>query len=124
MIYQILDLPPNMIGFKAAWKVTKKDFEEVVIPCVEKHVEKMGQINYMLVLKTSIKNFTFCAWLKDALMGLKHITKWKRAAIVSDSKFIKIFTKVFSWLVPGEFRTFPHKDIKAAINWVSKGILV
>lgn len=124
MMYQILDLPPNMIGFKAEWKVTKKDFEEVVIPCVEKHVEKMGQINYMLVLKTSVSNFTFFAWIKDALMGLRHITKWNRAAIISDSKIIKVFTMIFSFLIPGEFKAFPHKEIKRAINWVSKGILV
>lgn len=124
MMYQILDLPPNMIGFKAVWKVTKKDFEEVVIPCVEKHVEKMGHINYMLVLKTSIKNFSFFAWLKGALMGLKRLTKWNRAAIVSDSKFVKIFTKIFGILIPGQFRTFPLKEINKAITWVSKGILV
>ncbi|MBL7911532.1 MAG: STAS/SEC14 domain-containing protein [Bacteroidia bacterium] len=124
MMYQILDLPPNMIGFKAEWKVTKKDFEEVVIPCVEKHVEKMGQINYMLVLKTSVRDFTFFAWIKDVLMGLRHITKWNRAAIITDSKLIKFFTMIFSFLVPGEFKAFPHKEIKRAINWVSKGILI
>ncbi len=123
MMYQILDLPPNMIGFKAAWKVTKKDFEEVVIPCVERHVEKMGQINYMLVLKRSVKNFSFFTWLKDVLLSVKHLTKWNRAAIVSDSRIVKIATKIFSILIPGEFRAFPHKEINRAITWVSKGIL-
>jgi hypothetical protein len=122
-MYQILDLPANMIGFKAAWKVTKKDFKEVVIPCVEKHVEKMGQINYMMVLKRSVKNFSFFVWLKDVLLSLKHITKWNRAAIVSDSTIVKIATSIFSILIPGEFRTFPHKEINRAINWVSKGVL-
>lgn len=123
MIYQILDLPPNMIGFKAAWKVTKKDFDEVVIPCVEKHVEKMGQINYLLVLGNSVKNLTFLAWLKDALMSLKYLTKWNRAAIVSSSTAILILTKVFSILLPGEFRVFSRENINAAINWVSTGNL-
>jgi hypothetical protein len=120
MIYQIIDLPPNMVGFKASWEVTKKDFDEVVIPCVQKHVEKMGQLNYMLVLNTSIKNFTFYAWIKDALLGLKNFTKWHRAAIVSDSKAIKAFTKVFSMLMPGEFRGFSHNEIKEAIAWTSE----
>jgi len=120
MIYQIIDLPPNMIGFKASWQVTKKDFDEVVIPCVQKHVEKMGQINYMLVLNTSIKNFTFCAWLKDVLLGLKNITKWNRAAIVTESRAVQIFTKIFSFLVPGEFRAFTHDEMQHAINWVAE----
>ena len=120
MIYRIIDLPPNMIGFKASWQVTQQDFEEVVIPCVQKHVEKMGQINYMLVLNTSIRNFTFFAWLKDVLLGLSNITKWHRAAIVTDSKAVRTFTKIFSLLVPGDFRGFSHAEMQRAINWVAE----
>src|SRR3954471_18013516 len=106
MIYRIIDLPSNMIGFRASWAVTKQDFEEVVIPCVKKHVEKMGQLNYMLVLNTSIRNFTFYTWLKAALLNLKHLTKWHRAAIVTDSKINKLFTRFFSVIMPGEVRGF------------------
>ncbi|HOZ86614.1 MAG TPA: STAS/SEC14 domain-containing protein [Bacteroidia bacterium] len=120
MIYQIIDLPPNMVGFKASWEVTKEDFEEVVIPCVQKHVEKMGQLNYLLVLNTSIKNFSMGAWFKDVMMGVKHICKWRRAAIVTDSKTIKYFTGIFSLFVPGEFKGFSHEQLKAAIDWVSE----
>ncbi|MEO6305528.1 MAG: STAS/SEC14 domain-containing protein [Bacteroidia bacterium] len=123
MIYQILDLPPNMIGFKAAWKVTKKDFDEVVIPCVEKHVEKMGQINYLLILGNSVKNLNFLTWLKDTLLSLKYITKWNRAAIVSSSTLIIVLTKIFSLLLPGEFRVFSRDNIDIAINWVATGNL-
>lgn len=121
MIYQIIDLPPNMVGFKASWEVTRQDFDEVVIPCVQKHVEKMGQLNYLLVLNTSIKNFTFGAWFKDVLMSLKHLCKWKRAAIVTDSKAIKHFTSIFSFFMPGEFRAFTHEQMKEAVDWVSDG---
>jgi hypothetical protein len=119
MIYQIIDLPPTMVGFKASWNVTKEDFEEVVIPCVKKHVEKMGQLNYLLVLNTSLRNFTRGAWFKDVMMGLKQLSKWKRAAIVTDSTAIKYFTGIFSVLLPGEFRTFTHDQLKKAIAWVS-----
>ena len=109
-----------MVGFKAAWDVTKQDFDEVVIPCVKKHVEKNGQLNYLLVLNTSIKNFSFGAWLADVFMGLRHICKWKRAAIVSDSKALKYFTSIFSFFVPGEFTVYPHDQLKQAIDWVAE----
>lgn len=45
----------------------------------------------MLVLDTSIKDFTAGAWFKDAIMGIKHLTKWNRAAIVSDIGAIRTF---------------------------------
>ncbi|MES2680919.1 MAG: STAS/SEC14 domain-containing protein [Bacteroidota bacterium] len=120
MIYQIIDLPPNMVGFKASWEVTQEDFEEVVIPCVQKHVEKTGQLNYLLVLNTSIKNFAMGAWFKDVMMGIKNICNWRRAAIVTDSKAIKYFTGIFSVFVPGEFKGFSHEQLKTAIDWVSE----
>lgn len=120
MIYQIIDLPPKMIGFKASWEVTRKDFDEVVIPCVQKHVEKMGQSNYMLVLNSSISNYTFCSWLKDVLLSLKTITKWKRAAIVSDSKVLKFFVELVGAFFPGELKGFSHQDMQGAISWLSE----
>lgn len=114
----MIDLPPTVVGFKASWDVTREVFDEVVIPCVQKHVEKMGQLNYLLVLNTSLRNFTMGAWFKDVMTGLKHLSKWKRAAIVTDSTAVKYFTGLFSVLVPGEFRSFTHDQLKKAIAWV------
>ena len=59
------------------------------------------------------------AWFKDAILGIKNLTKWKRAAIVSDVKAVKIFTDIFSVLMPGEFKVFEHKEEQKAIDWVS-----
>lgn len=120
MIYRIIDLPPKMIGFKASWEVTKKDFDEVVIPCVQKHVEKMGQSNYMLVLNNSIRNYTFCSWLKDVLLSLKHITKWNRAAIVSDSKVLKFLVELVGVFVPGELQIYSYDEMPRAIDWLAE----
>jgi hypothetical protein len=120
MIYQIIDLPSNMIGFKASWEVTRKDFEEVVIPCVQKHVEKKGHINYMLVLTSSIHNFSFCSWLKDVLLSLKQISKWNRAAIVSDSKVVKFLIDLFGVFVHDELKIYSHDEMPRAIDWLAE----
>ncbi len=122
MISQIKDLPSNMVGFRASGEVTARDFETVILPKVQELVTNTGELNYLLVLDTSVKNFTAGAWFKDAMMGIKHLTKWKRAAIVSDVEAIREFTNIFSVLMPGEFKGFEHKEEQAAINWVSGGI--
>ena len=119
MITEIKNLPSNMVGFKATNEVTEKDFDETVIPKVKELVSATGKLNYMLVVDTALGNFTFGAWFKDALMGIKKLTKWNRAAIVTDSKGVKIFTDIFSVLMPGEFKAFEHKDQQLAIDWVS-----
>lgn len=119
MITQIQDLPSNMVGFRASGEVTKADFEPV-LKQVEQFVEENDKLNYMLVLDTSPKAFTAGAWLQDGLMGIKHITKWNRAAIVTDSEEVITFTDAFSKLMPGEFRGFRKEQLQDAINWTSE----
>lgn len=122
MITRITDLPANMVGFRAVGEVTQQDFDEVVIPEVKKLVEATDVLNYLLVLDTSVKNFTFGAWFKDAVLGIQNLTKWNRAAIISDTEGVHTFTKIFSALMPGTFRAFDHADMEKAVDWVSEKI--
>ena len=73
----------------------------------------------MLVLDTPIGEFTAGAWIQDAWMGIKHLTRWHRAAIVSDSENIKKFTEIFSRFMIGEFKVFHKDEQEKAVAWVS-----
>jgi len=120
MISKIDNLPSNMVGFKARGEITEKDFTDLVMPAVQELVNRTGKINYLLVLETPLKNFSAGAWLKDAVMGIKHLLKWNRAAIVTDTESIRTFTDLFGIVIPGEFRGFEHNDLKAAIDWTAE----
>lgn len=123
MIEQIHNLPSNMVGFRSSGEVTKDDFE-IVHKEVEKLVEKTDKLNYLLYLEDSPKHFTVGAWLQDALLGIKNLTKWNRAAIISDSETVDKFTAVFSKVMPGEFKVFQKNDLERAIDWTSEKIEV
>ena len=119
MIEQIQNLPANMVGFRASGEVTKEDFEPV-FDAVRKSVEKNGKLNYLLFLDNSPADFTMGAWLQDALLGLQNITKWNRAAIVTDSDAVIAFTNAFSILMPGEFKGFHKAEMPHAVDWVAE----
>ena len=121
MIHQI-DTTDNVVAFRALAEVTKEDFLRVVVPAVEHLVKQINEINFLLVLDTDIKNFTAGAWLQDALLGLKHLGKWNRAAIITDSEEIITFTNGFSYVIPGEFRGFKKENFNKALNWVEGNI--
>jgi len=121
MITQIHNLPDNMVGFRSSGEVTKDDFE-IVKAKVEKLVDKTGKLNYLLYLENSPADFTFGAWMQDALLGIKNLTKWNRAAIISDSETVDKFTSIFSKLMPGEFKVFQKNDLERAIDWTSEKI--
>lgn len=120
MIHYLQNLPANIVGFKATGEITEKDFAETVMPKVKELIDKTDKLNYLLVLETSLENFTIGAWMKDAMMGIKHLTKWNKAAIVSDVEGIRNFTNFFSYLMPGEFKGFEHSELQKAIDWVSE----
>jgi hypothetical protein len=121
MINQITDVPANMVAFRASGEVTKDDFD-VVFKKVEELVKNTGKLNYLLVLQNSPADFTAGAWLQDALLGIKNITKWNRAAIVTDSQGVIVFTDAFSKLMPGEFKGFYKEEYNTAVDWTAEKI--
>lgn len=121
MIEKIKDLPPNMVGFRSEGEVVKEDFD-LVIEEVSTLVEKTGKLNYLLFLDNSPADFTIGAWFQDALLGIKNITKWNRAAIVTDSETVRKFTDLFSKVMPGTFRGFRKEEYDLAIDWTSEKI--
>ncbi|MBH2024195.1 MAG: STAS/SEC14 domain-containing protein [Flavobacteriales bacterium] len=121
MITIIPDTPENVAAFKASGEITREDFENLVIPHVKTKVNTFNELNYLLLLDTDLDNFTAGAWFQDALLGLQNITKWNRAAIVTDKKGVQNFTEIFSVLMPGEFRSFDKDNLYNAICWCAEG---
>ena len=117
---KIMDnVPANVVGFIATGEVTKQDYETVLIPAVDKAAKEFGELHFLLVLDTDVKNFTLGAWWNDAKVGLKHLTKWKKMAIVSDQKGVEKMTDLLSYVMPGESKGFTHAELQEAVKWVS-----
>lgn len=119
MIQQITDVAPGTAAFKLAGEVTKSDYDTVVIPGVDKLAETNDTINFMLVIETDLSNFTIGAWLQDAWVGLKHFSKIRKVAVVSDSDIEEKMTAFADTLVPKvEFRSFTLAEQSAARAWL------
>lgn len=121
MIEILKDMPNNVAGFKAVGEVTKEHFTTVVIPVVEEVVKRTGELNYLMIIDTPLKNWTAGAWLQDILLGIRELTKWNRAAIITDSELLNKFTDIFSVLVPGKFKGFLPAETQEAVRWVATG---
>ena len=119
MITPLTDIPENVIGFQAWGEVSADDLKNVLIPAVDTHMKMHDRLNYILELNTDVSNFTAGAWVQDMLLGLKHIAKWNRSAIITDDESVANFTGLFSKIVPGEFKGFKKSECAAAIEWAS-----
>ena len=115
---QKIETSDNVVAFRAIGEVTANDYKTVIAPAVKSLVEKINEINLLLVIDTELENFTALAWLEDAMIGLRNLGKWNRAAIVTDSENAISFTKGFCYIVPGEFRGYKKEKFPEALSWV------
>src|SRR4051812_9487962 len=99
MIEVIHGLPGYVTAFRATGIVGREDYHKTINPLVKNVVAAFGKVNYMLVLNTPLKNYTAGAWVEDALLGLRYLSKWKKLAIVTEKDEIKKFTDVFGKLI-------------------------
>lgn len=120
MLKQLTELPAHVFAVKATDKVTGEELKDVLIPGLQRLVDRYGEIYYLLVLDTKVKNFTTGAWLQDLIAGIKHFKKWTRIAVVTDETNVEKFTNMFNYLAPGNAKGFKHDQLKQAIRWVSQ----
>lgn len=113
------DAPPHVVGVRAVGKVDKDEYESILLPALEKAMKQYGELNFIMVLETSVGNFSAITWLDDIKAGLKHYTKWNKIAIVTDQKPVEKITNFVSALIPGEARGFPVSDVELAKAWVA-----
>ena len=119
MLSIIRDIPPHVFGVRATGQVTADDLKSVLLPGLEVLTQKHNDIYYLLVLETPVENFTAGAWFQDMVAGLKHFTKWKKIAVVTDETTVEKFTHAFSYIAPGESKGFKLSQLDEAIDWLS-----
>jgi hypothetical protein len=120
MIEQISGLPENIVGFKATGKVSKEEYDTILIPAVDKLANDTVKIRYLFVLDTDISNMSAGAWYDDLKVGLKHLLYWKKIAIVSDQPGVNKITDISSFVLPGEVKSFTIKELVIAKQWLSE----
>jgi hypothetical protein len=119
MLTVIEDLPDHVFGVRASGEVDETDLKRVLLPGLSALTEKTNEIYYLLVLETPVQNFTPGAWIQDMIAGVKHLTQWKKMAIVTDQPAVEKFTDIFSYVTPGEAKGFKPSELIEAIEWVS-----
>jgi hypothetical protein len=120
MITKIEDVPHYVAAFKATGKVDKNDYDNILVPELERKSKEHGHLHMLMHLETPVKNFTLGAWLEDAWMGLKHFRGWRKIAIVTDESAVETFTNNFSFVIPGEAKGFKLAELEAAKQWVAE----
>ncbi|HXY95249.1 MAG TPA: STAS/SEC14 domain-containing protein [Acidimicrobiia bacterium] len=114
-----LQSPDTVLAFRAVGTVEESDYDTVLEPAVEQMMADRGQLRFVYVLGDEFDGYSFAAGWEDAKLGMSHLTKWKRCAVVTSHDWVRHFVGMFRWMMPGDLKVFELPDFDAAIAWAA-----
>jgi hypothetical protein len=117
MIRLMDHMPTGTIGFEATGRVTREDYEGVLVPAVTAAMEQ-GAVRLLYVLGEDFESYSPGAMWSDTRLWAGHRNAWERVAVVTDVDWVEKGVKAFGWLMPGRIRVFDDDDVDQAKLWL------
>ena len=119
MIEILADFPDNVLAASAHGFVTKRDYQDILVPRVELTLKRHPKIRCYYELGREFSSMEAGAMWEDFKIGVEHLSRWERVAVVTDVDWIRHAVNVFRFLMPGKVRVFAVSEAAAAREWIT-----
>ncbi|MGE0407896.1 MAG: STAS/SEC14 domain-containing protein [Amphiplicatus sp.] len=119
MIEPLSGFSTNVVAFACKGHVSKKDYKTVLEPQVEKALDSHDKIRLYYEIGADFEGIDPGAVWEDFKVGIGHLRRWERVAVVTDVDWIEHTMKMFSFLLPGDMKVFPAAEAAAARKWIA-----
>lgn len=119
MLESIESLPPDVWGLRANGKVTKADYEQVMLPLLEKARCEGRRIRFVYQLGPEFAGFTPGAAWEDFRIGFQYLRLFERCAVVTDIDWVRAATRGVATLMPCPVKVFGNDAFQQAIGWLT-----
>ena len=120
MIETLKNFPENIVAFHCGGHVTRRDYETILIPHVEQTLAKHERIRLYYEIGTDFTGMDPGAMWADFKVGVEHLLRWERVAVITDIEWIRRTMSAFSFLVPGDVKLFTVSDASKARDWITE----
>jgi hypothetical protein len=118
MIEIIDGFPDSVIAITAVGRVNANDYDTVVIPKIEEALKRHHRVRLYYEFGPKFTGVdTGAAW-KDFKLGVEHLTRWERMAVVTDVEWIRLTMNAFRFVMPGELKVFTNDQSAEARAWI------
>lgn len=114
MIKELCDFPADVVAVACKGKVTKSDYEAVLAPAVEKALKTHVRVRRCYEISSEFAGIEPDATREDFEIGMRHLNRWGRIAVVSDVAWTKCAARLFAFVIPGAVRVFPFSRLSEA----------
>jgi hypothetical protein len=118
MIEALKGFPTKVLAFACKEHVTKRDYETVLIPAVQEALKQKGKLRLYYQIDPGFSGIDPGAIWDDFKVGMEHVLRWERIAVVTDVDWIRYTIRAFSFVIPGTVRIFPVGEQAKAREWI------
>src|SRR5262249_51019020 len=113
------DLPPGIDGVKATGKISREDYEAVLVPLMDGARRDGRRLRFLYQVGPEFTGFTAGAAWEDAKGGLRSMRLFDGCAVVTDVGWIRESTRLAAFLIPCPVRVFSLSERQAAADWLA-----
>jgi hypothetical protein len=119
VIEPLTGFAPDVVAFACRGQVTGADYEQVLIPAVEKALAEQPKVRLYYEIAPDFTGIEPGAVFNDFKVGMAHLPRWERIAVVTDIAWIRHTMLAFSFLLPGRIKLFHLDEAAAARAWIA-----
>lgn len=119
MIQRLFNFPSDVVAVVCSGHVTKLEYDTVLVPAVATALRTHPKLR--LYYETGL-NFRIDAGAlaADVKLGLEHLTRWERVALVTDIEWVRHTVGALSFLLQGDLKVFSLSDAAQACAWIGE----
>ncbi|MGO9437914.1 MAG: STAS/SEC14 domain-containing protein [Terracidiphilus sp.] len=119
MIEILKNFPDNVVAISCGGQVTKEDYEGVFVPAILKALKGHDKIRLFYETSANFTGYDPGAIWEDLKIGVEHLNRWERIAVVTDVDWIVQMIRIFSFLMPCLAKLFPPSEAPQAKAWIT-----
>ena len=121
MIEALTGFPGDVLGFRCKGFVTRRDYEDVLEPAVERALKAHDKLRLYYEIDPEFTGIEPGAMWEDFKVGMGHLLHWERIAVVTDIDWIGHSIRAFGFMMPAAVRVFPLSESAEARAWLVSG---
>jgi SpoIIAA-like len=123
VIEALQGFPARVLAFACKGHVTKHDYETVLIPAVQKALKQPGKLRLYYQIAPDFAGIEAGAVWEDFKVGMEHLQRWERIAVVADVDWIRHTFRAFSFVIPGVAKIYRVGEEAKAREWILQDLV-
>ena len=116
---KILDgFPEATVAVACEGHITRQDYEKVLVPRMNEALAGHEKVRIYYEIGPSFSGFEAGAIWEDTKVGLGHLSRYERMALITDVAWIRLAVGAFRFLMPGRLRLFGTSQANEARAWI------